>query len=107
MLTLPKGMKFTDYDYLAIYCTRFNHNFGFVQLKRDANPEQMQPLEEDMPKPCPQDHLEDEEEEEEEEEEDDNRRKRRKSIGEYIRRRRRYSSIIRRKNNSTLILSKE
>lgn len=78
VLTLPKGMNFTDYDYLAIYCTRFNHNFGFVQLKRDVSPDQMKPMDEATPKPCPQDHLEDEEDAEEEEEEDDNRRRRRR-----------------------------
>lgn len=71
-------MKFTDYDYLAIYCTRFNHNFGYVQLKKNGvAPVFDQPAAdtastattEKLPKACPQDHLEEEEEEEEENEE--------------------------------------
>lgn len=81
MLTLPKGMNFTSYDYLAIYCTRFNHNFGYVQLLRNVDDEKMEKMEpsEKLPKPCPQDHLEDEEEDEEEgEEEDEERRRKRK-----------------------------
>lgn len=27
-------MKFTDYDYLSIYCIRFSHNFGYVPIKK-------------------------------------------------------------------------
>ncbi|XP_021967024.2 uncharacterized protein LOC110862158 [Folsomia candida] len=33
-LTLPGNMKFTDYDYLSIYCIRFSHNFGYVPIKK-------------------------------------------------------------------------
>lgn len=33
-LTLPTGMKFTDYDYLSIYCIRFSHNFGYIPIKK-------------------------------------------------------------------------
>lgn len=81
MLTLPKGMNFTSYDYLAMYCTRFNHNFGYVQLLRNVDVEKMEPMvTKKLPKPCPQDHLEDEDEEEDEEDEERRRKRRKISI---------------------------
>ncbi|ODN06080.1 Protein Skeletor, isoforms B/C [Orchesella cincta] len=96
MLTTPEGMNFTDFDYLAVFCTRFNHNFGFIELKRDAQfgqDEIAAYADEKRPKQCPQDPDNDEEEEdkveeekeeedkeEEDEEEDDNKRKRKKSF---------------------------
>ncbi|ODN06079.1 Protein Skeletor, isoforms B/C [Orchesella cincta] len=36
MLTLPKDMKFTDYDYFSVFCIPFSHNFGYIRLRRDA-----------------------------------------------------------------------
>ncbi|OXA48443.1 Protein Skeletor, isoforms D/E [Folsomia candida] len=32
-LTIPKGMKFTDYSYLSVYCIENNHNFGYFRIK--------------------------------------------------------------------------
>jgi len=44
MLTLPGDMKFTDYDYISVYCIRFSHNFGYIRLRRDAVFNSTQPV---------------------------------------------------------------
>ena len=37
ILTLDENMKFSDYDYLSLYCADYNHNFGDIAIPDNLN----------------------------------------------------------------------
>jgi len=38
-LTLPGNVTIADIKYLALYCIKYNHNFGYVKIPKDIKPQ--------------------------------------------------------------------